>query len=140
MSKRYLTIYNLQREKDWVLKNAYDIIETREINTVWSLEFSIPMNDQDMEHCQPYWYVRYGDDGQLYRITEQSKTDALESTVTYHCEHVISTLCDDVMFQGPYIKGNTGTYTNQVINFILEKQTVKNWKLGTLRHAVYLDL
>ena len=131
MSKRYLTIYNLQREKDWVLKNAYDIIETREINTVWSLEFSIPMNDQDMEHCQPYWYVRYGDDGQLYRITEQSKTNAAESTVTYHCEHVISTLCDDVMFQGPYIKGNTGTYTNQVINFILDKQTVKNWKLGT---------
>ena len=134
MSKRYLTVYNLQREKDWVLKNAYDIIETREINTVWSLEFSIPMNDDDMAHCQPYWYVRYGDDGQLYRFTDQTKTNANESSVTYHCEHVIATLCDDVMFQGPFIKGNTGTYTNQVLSFILDKQTpkngVKNWKLG----------
>ena len=134
MSKRYLTVYNLQREKDWVLKNAYDIIETREINTVWSLDFSIPMNNDDMDHCQPHWFVRYGDDGQLYRFTEQTKNNANESSVTYHCEHVIATLCDDVMFQGPFIKGNTGTYTNQVLNFILDKQTarngVKNWKLG----------
>ena len=132
--KRYLTVYNLAREKDWVLKNAYDIIETREINAVWMLEFSIPMNEADMEHCQPNWYVRYGDDGQLYRFTDQTKTNANESTVTYHCEHVIATLSDDVMFQGPYIKGNTGTYTNQVLNYILGMQTlnngVRNWKLG----------
>ncbi len=134
MSKRYLTVYNLQREKDWILKNAFDIIETKEINTVWSLEFSIPMNDDDMDHCQPYWFVRYGDDGQLYRFTDQTKTNANESSVTYHCEHVIATLCDDVMFQGPFIKGNNGTYTNQVLTYILDKQTpkngVKNWKLG----------
>ena len=134
MSKKYLTVYNLSREKDWVLKNAYDIIETQEINTVWQLEFTIPMNDQDQQHCQPYWYVRYGDDGQLYRFTEQVKTNADKSTITYHCEHVIATLSDDVMFQGPYIKGNNGTYTNDVLDFILEKQTpingIKNWDLG----------
>ena len=134
MSKKYLTVYNLDFEKDWVLKNAFDIIETQEINTVYQLEFSIPKNDQDMEHCQPYWYVRYGDDGQLYRFTEQVKTNANESTITYHCEHVIATLSDDIMFQGPYIKGNNGTYTNQVLNYILEMQTKRKgvfpWKLG----------
>ena len=131
MSKKYLTVYNLAREKEWVLKNAFDVIETKENNSVWELEFSIPKNEDDMKHCQPYWYVRYGDNGQMYRFTEQTKTNANESTVTYHCEHVIATLSDDVMFQGPYIIGNKGVYTDQVINFILDKQTVKNWVLGT---------
>lgn len=134
MIRRYLTVFNLQREKDWVLKNAYDIIETREINAVWSLEFSIPMNDEDMAHCLPNWFVRYGDDGQLYRLTDQTKTNSNESSVTYHCEHVIATLCDDVMFQGPYIKGNIGTYTEDVLKYILDMQTKidgkQNWKLG----------
>ena len=132
--KRYLTVYNLQLEKDWVLKNASNIIETQEINTVYSLEFTIPMNDDDMAHCQPYWYVRYGDDGQLYRFTDQKITHSNGSSVTYQCEHVIATLCDDVMFQGPYIKGNNGTYTYQVLNYILGMQTKKNgvanWRLG----------
>ena len=135
MNKKYLTVYNLNLEKEWVLKNAFDVIETQEINTVWELEFTIPKNDQDMEHCQPYWYIRYGDNGQMYRFTEQVKTNTNESTVTFHCEHVIATLSDDVMFQGPYIKGNNGTYTNQVLSYILEKQTPRNgvtpWKLGT---------
>ena len=134
MSKRYLTVYNLNYEKDWVLKNAFDIVETQEINTVYQLEFSIPKNDQDMEHCQPYWYVRYGDDGQMYRFTEQVKTNTNESTVTYHCEHVIATLVDDIMFQGPHFKGGIGHYTAEVLNFILGKQTPRNgqrpWKLG----------
>lgn len=134
MSKRYLTVYNLNYEKDWVLKNAFDIVETQEINTVWELEFSIPKNDQDMEHCQPYWYVRFGDDGQMYRITEQVKTNTNESSVTYHCEHVIATLTDDIMFQGPHFKGGIGHYTTEVLNFILDKQTERNgqrpWKLG----------
>lgn len=135
MKKRYLTVYNLNYEKDWVLKNAFDIVETQEINTVYQLEFSIPKNDQDMEHCQPYWYVRYGDDGQMYRFTEQVKTNNNESTVTYHCEHVIATLVDDIMFQGPHFKGGIGHYTTEVLNFILDKQTLRNgqrpWKLGT---------
>lgn len=134
MKKRYLTVYNLSLEKEWVLKNAFDIIETQEINTVWELEFSIPKNDQDMEHCQPYWYVRFGDDGQMYRITEQVKTNTNESSVTYHCEHVIATLTDDIMFQGPHFKGGIGHYTTEVLNFILDKQTLRNgqrpWKLG----------
>lgn len=130
-SKKYLTVYNLSHEKEWVLKNAFDIVETQEINTVYELEFSIPKNDQDMAHCQPYWFVRYGDDGQMYRFTEQVTTNANESTVTYHCEHVIATLSDDIMFQGPHFKGGRGHYTTEVLNFILDKQTVKNWVLGT---------
>lgn len=130
-SKKYLTVYNLSHEKEWVLKNAFDIVETQEINTVYELEFSIPKNDQDMAHCQPYWYVRYGDDGQMYRFTEQVTTNTNESTVTYHCEHVIATLSDDIMFQGPHFKGGVGHYTTEVLNFILDKQTVKNWVLGT---------
>ena len=125
MSDRYLTVYDLSLEKDWVLKNPFDIIETKEINTVYTLDFSIPMNEQDMEHLLPYHYVRYGDDGELYRITENTVTKSNESTVTYHCEHVIATLSDDVMFQGPYIKGGVGHYTSEVLNLILGKQTLK---------------
>ena len=134
MSDRYLTVYNLALEKEWVLKNPFDIIETKEINTVYTLDFSIPMDELDMSHLRPYFYVRYGDDGELYRITENSVTKSSESTVTYHCEHVIATLSDEVMFQGPYIKGGVGHYTTEVINFILNKQPLKNgvrnWKLG----------
>ena len=52
-------------------------------------------------------------------------------SVTYQCEHVLGTLLDDILFQYHTI-GNTGIYTSDVIQYILSKQIVQRWQLGTV--------
>lgn len=133
MSERELSVYDLDIKKVHVLGNAYDVKETRALNSVYELEFTIPADEADMAFLIPYHYVRYGDDGELYRLTQSKKVSSDASTVTYYCEHVIATLSDDVMF-GRYGGGNLGEYTDAVIRTVLGFQTVKNghrnWEPG----------
>lgn len=49
--------------------------------------------------------------------------------IEFECEHVLATLCDDVMFQD-HIVGNLGTYTNEVIEYVLSFQMTKRWELS----------
>ena len=68
-----INLYDLSRKKIAVLDNAFEIDETKEINSVYSLEFSMPSTDLKNELCQKYYYVRY-DEGELYRITSVTKS------------------------------------------------------------------
>ena len=122
-----LEVFDLNRRKTAILQFAFDKIETEEINGVPTFQFSLPSDDKKNEYCKPFHYVRYNK-GQLYRIIAPATTEEETGVKTYQCEHVIATLIDDVLF-GQYVVGNKGTYTADVIEFILEKQTVKNWVL-----------
>jgi phage minor structural protein len=125
-----INLYNLSRKKIAVLDNAFEIDETKEINSVYSLEFSMPSTDLKNELCQKYYYVRY-DEGELYRITSVTKSSSNgQQIIRYFCEHVIATLIDDVIF-GSETFGNLGFYTSNAINYILSKQTTTRWTLGT---------
>ncbi len=67
----------------------------------------------------------------LFRIMPQtSDLNFSDSSITYTLEHVLGTLIDDIMIGWEEI-GNIGVYTSNVLSYILNKQTVKRWVLGT---------
>ena len=123
-----LEVFDLDLKKQAILENAYNVTETEQINAVGQFSFSLPEGDDKNEFCQPYHYVRYNG-GQLYRIITPGGTLSGSGEMTYDCEHVIATLIDDVLF-GAHVVGNLGVYTNEVIQYVLDAQTVKRWRLG----------
>lgn len=122
-----LEVFDRNFKRVAYLENAYDTMEDLRINAINYLNFSIPANDRKVEHLKPFYYVK-GKRG-LYRILPQILESTEMDILKVECEHVLATLIDDVMF-GNVIYGNIGIYTNQVIDFVLSKQKVKNWKLG----------
>ena len=124
----FLNVFDRNKKKTAVLENAYDITETQELNHIYSLTFDIPASDPKIKYLLPFHYVRYGEDGQLYRIVKKTENETDISTLHIECEHVIASLVDTVMFGSTIISGRK---TALVIGDILEKQNVKNWKLGT---------
>ncbi len=118
------------RKKLAVLQNAYSIIETQELNQIYSLSFTLPAEDPKTQYCLPRNYVRYGESGELYRIKAPKISEGNITIVTYECEHVITTLCDNVMF-GSFTYGGAGVKTKAVITWILNQQKEKNWSLGS---------
>lgn len=123
-----LEVFDRNRKRLAYLENAFNISEDIKINSIYYLNFSIPADDPKIKHLQPYYYVKC--DSRLYRILPKvTETDDL-SILNVECEHVLATLLNDVIF-GHVIIGNLGTYTKEVIEFILSKQKTKNWKLGT---------
>ena len=123
-----LEIFDLDIRKTAVLQNAYDLRETNTLNGIDTLSFSMPQEDEKNRFCVPFHYVRYNG-GSLYRIVGSTKTEADTAVVSYSCEHVIATLIDDVIF-GAVTYGGTGRTTRQVLQYLLEKQTIKRWVLG----------
>ena len=128
-----LEVYDRSLKKVAILENAYNITERKEINSVYTFEFSLPENDDKNAFCNPLWYVRYND-GELYRIISPSAEIDDTGTATYECEHVIATLIDDVLF-GSHVVGNIGVYTNDSINYVLSKQTEARWVLDACDFA-----
>lgn len=125
-----INVYDRSLRKTAVLQNAYDVVETKELNAVGSLVFSLPDEDDKNAYCQPFHYVRYGDDGDLYRIISPGGTRADTGASTYTCEHVVATLVDDVLW-GAHVIGNIGVYTSECINYVLDHQTTRHWVLDT---------
>ena len=73
--------------------------------------------------------MRYGDTGQLYRIIKSDLQDGDTGVLNISCEHVIATLCDDLMFGAKQYGGGT-IRTPAVITWLLNQQTTKNWILA----------
>ena len=129
MTQTFVNVFDLNRKKTAVLQNAFNITETQELNNIYTLSFSIPSDDIKTAYIQPFHFVRYSEDGQLYRIVNTTLDDNDTSILTVSCEHAIATLCDNVMF-GAVQYGGTGIKTREVISYILSKQITKNWVLG----------
>lgn len=123
-----LNIYDMNRRKTAVLQNAYDITETRELNKIYTLTFTLPATDEKAKYIQPFHFVRYGEDGELYRIIKSELSDNDTSTLNVECEHVIAMLVDNLMFGTVQYGGGT-IKTSAVITYLLNKQTTKNWVL-----------
>lgn len=123
-----LNVYDLNRKKSAVLQNAFSIIETHELNQIYTLSFSLPADDEKTQFCQPRHFVRWGEDGDLYRIKAPKYSESNTSVITYECEHVITTLVDNVMF-GSFQYGGASVKTSAVITWLLNQQKVQNWQL-----------
>lgn len=122
-----LEVFDKNLKRIAYLENAFEIVEDIKINSINYLNFKIPNNDSKVKFLKPFYYVKCNKN--LYRILPKVvETDEVE-VLSVECEHVLATLLNDVIF-GNVIIGNLGTYTKTVIEYVLNKQKIKNWKLG----------
>src|SRR5690554_6358370 len=121
-----------------VLQNAYQIGYTKIKNNLWTCQFTLPLNDKKNEHVKPKYFIElYDHDRYIGKfIVNPKRTIKNESTneITYHCEHVLSTLHSDVLFRYHQFSNFT---TQEVLEGLLEQQEVKHWTLGTVAFTRY---
>ncbi|MGL5255376.1 MAG: phage tail spike protein [Brevinema sp.] len=139
-----LAVYDgYTRKRLAYLQNAYDIGYVKPINALWTASFSMPYSDEKNQYCEPFnlveiWDVDGGKQDKyvgLFRIMPRVE-DSLgtDASVTYELEHVLSTLLDDTML-GWHEIGNLGTYTPQVLAYILDQQIDRRWILEICEYA-----
>ena len=126
-------IYDLNLRKVAYLENAFDVGYEKIYNSLWKGSFSLPMDDPKNAYCNPFWYAEIYDGKDkvgLFRIVPSTKRhDANNKSITYELEHVLDTLLDNVMF-GYHEIGNRGTYTREVLEYILSFQKTPHWQVG----------
>ena len=111
------------------LDNAISVGYTLEANSLWTATFTMPADDKKNQYCEPLNYVEIFDGDEridLFRIIGEDLERGDGATRFYNCEHVLATLLNDVLFQYHQC-GGTGIRTAAVLNYIIARQTVKNW-------------
>lgn len=124
-------VFDKNRKRLAYLDNAVSVSYACPLNALWTASFALPADDPKNVFCAQNNFVRIfdGDDEiGLFRIIGEDRLRSNESVTTYSCEHVLSLLMDDVLFQYHQI-GGVNQRTNVVINYILGAQTVQNWIL-----------
>jgi len=129
----YMGVYdNITGNRLAFLENAYDIGYKLELNKLYSASFKLPADDYKNQFCQPFRYIDIWDKDDfigLFRILPSAQTRSGTSRVVeYTCESVLATLMDDILF-GWHEIGNVGTYTQEVLNYVLAAQTSPRWQL-----------
>lgn len=121
-----------------VLNRAFKIGYTKIKNNLWTCQFTLPLNDKKNQHVKPKYFIElYDHDRYIGKfIVNPKKTIKNESTneITYSCEHVLSTLHSDVLFG--YFQYTNYT-TRQVLEFLMQQQEEKHWRLGTVAFTRY---
>lgn len=116
---------NLNRKTTAVLENAYGIGYEKEVNAIWQASFSLPINDPKVEKVELLQYVEIDDIG-LFVINPKN-TKKSSNSVTFDCEHVLSTLLYGSLFKYHQL---TNYETKDVIDYLLDQQHHKHWKRG----------
>lgn len=129
---------NLNRETTAYLENAYAISYEKQVNSIWQASFSLPLNDPKVNKVELLKYVEITDEDEyigLFRIIPKL-TVKNESTqeVNFQCEHVLATLLDTPLFKYHQLTNYT---TKDVLQYLLDKQFHKHWKLGTVEFTRY---
>lgn len=128
-----IKLYDLNMNLVAVLQNAYGISYEKRMNELWTASFSLPADDPKNAECLPFRFVEIFDGDErveLFRILPSKfgkSGDGL--TMTYQCEHVLSTLLDDILFQ--YHQASNLSPAN-TLAYILSKQTTQRWAVGTV--------
>ena len=115
------------------LDNAMSVGYTLKTNSLWTATFTMPADDPKTEYCTPLNYVEIFDGDEridLFRIIGEDLERSDGATRFYNCEHVLATLLNDVLFQYHQC-GGAGVRTAEVLNYILNRQTTRNWVLGS---------
>lgn len=128
-----IRVYDKNMKKLAYLENAYGIGYELNLNKLWKAKFALPADDRKNQYCQPFYFVEIYDGNErieLFRIMPSTLKRNRKGDIIYRCEHVLATLLDDVLFQYHQI-GNIGIGTTQVLRYILDRQIIKRWQLGT---------
>ena len=137
-----LKILDVNRQNVAYLENAYSVSYEKEINKIATASFKLPLNDSKNEKIKHLQYVEIIDNDNeyigLFRIMPtQTVVSESEQSVTYQCNHVLTTLMDSVIFRYHEISPNTST--RAVLEYLLSLQKVKHWRLGTCDFTRYFQ-
>ncbi len=128
-----IRVYDQNMKKLAYLQNAYNIGYELTLNELWTAQFTLPADDPKNIYCQPFNFVEIFDGGErieLFRIMPSVLSRSEQGEITYECEHVLSTLLDDVLFQYHQIGGGAiGTVA--VLRYILDRQITNRWQIGS---------
>ncbi|PGU29602.1 hypothetical protein COD66_23135 [Bacillus cereus] len=135
---KHLRIYDIKMNLVAILENAYKIGYEKETNNLWTCSFSLPLNDPKRLEVKPKYFIElYDHDKYIGKfIVNPKKTVKNESdqSITYNCEHVWSTLHSDVLFRYHQL---TNWTTKDVLQYLINQQEIKHWKLGTVEFTRY---
>ncbi|MEK4894170.1 phage tail spike protein [Bacillus sp. FSL M7-0996] len=135
---RHIRVFDINMNLMAILENAYKIGYTKITNGLWTCSFSLPLNDPKRLEVTPKRFIElYDHDKYIGKfIINPKKTVKNESdqSITYNCEHVWSTLHSDVLFRYHQL---TNWTTRDVLQYLINKQEVKHWKLGTVEFTRY---
>lgn len=123
------------------LDNAVSVGYSLEINSLWTATFMLPADDDKNAYCQPLNFVEIFDGDEridLFRIIGEDLERSNGATRFYDCEHVLATLLSDVLFQY-HQYGGGGIKTADVLNYVLARQTTRNWVLGDCDFKRYFE-
>ena len=121
------------------LDNAVSVGYSLEINSLWTATFTLPADDDKNAYCQPLNFVEIFDGDEridLFRIIGEDLERSNGATRFYDCEHVLATLLSDVLFQ---YHQYGGIKTADVLNYVLARQTTRNWVLGDCDFKRYFE-
>lgn len=132
----------MNRQNVAYLENAYSVSYEKEINKIATASFKLPLNDSKNDKIKHLQYVEIIDNDNeyigLFRIMPtQTVVSESEQSVTYQCNHVLTTLMDSVIFRYHEISPNTST--REVLEYLLSLQKVKHWRLGTCDFTRYFQ-
>ncbi|UBR30184.1 phage tail protein [Bacillus sp. SD-4] len=135
---KHIRVYDINMNLTAILENAYKIGYEKEINNLWTCSFSLPLNDPKRLEVTPKRFIElYDHDKYIGKfIVNPKKTikNESEQSITYNCEHVWSTLHSDVLFRYHQL---TNWTTKDVLQYLINQQEVKHWKLGTVEFTRY---
>lgn len=123
------------------LDNAVSVSYSLEINSLWTATFTLPADDDKNIYCAPLNFVEIFDGDEridLFRIIGEDLERSDGATRFYNCEHVLATLLSDVLFQY-HQYGGGGIKTADVLNYVLARQTTRNWVLGACDFRRYFE-
>jgi phage minor structural protein len=124
-----LRLFNSQRKPIGILRNAFGVQETREMNKLWTLSFKLPLDDPKLARCKAFSIVQVGKTGEKYRIFPKGDDGDETPYREFYCEHVLSTLLDKVL-RGLVKVGGYWEPTPAAIRALLAMQDEPLWVLG----------
>src|SRR5690625_1514985 len=126
-----IEVYDRNLKPLGILENARAGVNPR-VNELWTATVTMPDDDPKNAYCNHFNFLSItGKSGRyygLYRIMPKQTTKQ-NGIITYECEHVLSTLMDDVQ-EGHHVFGDKTL--KQTLEGILAQQTVRHWEVGTV--------
>lgn len=117
-----------------ILENAFNVGYDKERNIVSTATFTLPEADPKNAKVTNLRYIDIEDVG-LYRVMPKLTTrNSSNRTIKYELQHVSSTLFDSVLFKYHQLTNYT---TQQVLEYLINAQKTKHWKLGTVEFTRY---
>lgn len=123
-----------------ILEKDFKIGYTKETNNLWTSSFSLPLDDPKREEVTAKRFLELWDHdkyiGKFIINPKKTVKNDSDKSITFNCEHVLSTLHSDVLFR---YHQSTNYSTQQVLSMLLDQQEVKHWQLGIVEFTKYFS-